>query len=279
MTRAVEFLAFIGLAASVHVGAALQFGLPGVQSQGSGGEASVTLIAASDSMAAQVAAWSRPTEAMQAVAMPKQAPAAPSQSLSMPTPAQPQPQNTLPSVQAIPKSPAAPDAAPRIDTQSAEPSLAEHAPKSSPRPRTRPEKTPAPTPRQSQAASKASSAKKAKGGTEGRNAGNTKTRQSASLSAAERQSLMARWGASIRNQVERRKRYPSGTTASGKTVLRLTVTRAGRLAGVAVLRSSGSSALDKAAVRAVRRARYAAAPEGLGRAQYSFNLPVTFTRN
>lgn len=277
MTRAVEFLAFIGLAASVHVGAALQFGLPGVQSQGSGGEASVTLIAASDSMAAQVAEWSRPTEAMQTVAMPKQAPAAPEQSPSMPTPTPPK--NALPSVQAIPKSPAAPDAAPRIDTQSAEPSLAEHAPKSSPRPRTRPEKTPAPTPRQSQAASKASSAKKAKGGTEGRNAGNTKTRQSASLSAAERQSLMARWGASIRNQVERRKRYPSGTSASGKTVLRLTVTRAGRLAGVAVLRSSGSSALDKAAVRAVRRARYAAAPEGLGRAQYSFNLPVTFTRN
>lgn len=279
MTRAAEFLAFIGLAASVHVGAVVTFGLPGVQSQGSGGEASVSLVAASETMAAQVAAWSRPAEAMQEVAMPPQAPAAPSQSPSMPAPAPPQPQNALPAVQAIPKSPAAPEAAPQIDTQSAEPSLAEHAPMSSPRPRTRPAKTPAPAPRQSQTASTASSAQKAKGGTEGRNAGDTKTRQSASLSTSARRSLMARWGSSIRNQVERRKRYPSGTTASGKTVLRLTVTREGRLARVAIVKSSGSSALDKAAVKAVRRARYAAAPEGLTAAQYNFNLPVSFTRN
>lgn len=90
---------------------------------------------------------------------------------------------------------------------------------------------------------------------------------------------MARWGASIRNQVERRKRYPAGTDANGKTVLRLTISRDGRLSGVSLISSSGSKTLDKAAIRAAQRARYPAAPKGLSAAQYSFNLPVSFKRN
>lgn len=92
-------------------------------------------------------------------------------------------------------------------------------------------------------------------------------------------SLISRWGATIRKKVERRKTYPSAASgAEGKVTLRLTVTRGGALAGVSVARSSGNAALDKAAVQAVSRAgSFAAAPDGLTDASYSFTLQISFT--
>lgn len=91
-------------------------------------------------------------------------------------------------------------------------------------------------------------------------------------------SLMARWGAEIRNRVERRKSYPAAAAgASGKTVLQLSVTAGGRLAGVGVLKSSGVAAIDRAAVGAVRRAgRFPSAPEGLDAGPHAFRLSLTF---
>jgi protein TonB len=89
---------------------------------------------------------------------------------------------------------------------------------------------------------------------------------------------MARWGASLRAQVERRKAYPRGSSASGTTVLRIAVTAGGSLAGVSVARSSGARELDQAAIQAVRRARFPAAPKELGAGTFQFNLPLAFAR-
>lgn len=91
-------------------------------------------------------------------------------------------------------------------------------------------------------------------------------------------SLMARWGAEIRTRVERRKSYPAAAGgASGKTVLQLSVTAGGRLAGVGVLQSSGVAAIDRAAVGAVRRAgRFPSAPKGLDPGPHAFRLALTF---
>jgi len=86
----------------------------------------------------------------------------------------------------------------------------------------------------------------------------------------------AAWGAAIRARIERRKTYPAAAGgAAGKVTLRLVVAADGRLASVAVTRSSGVAALDRAAVKAVTAAgRFAKAPAGLG--QTGFSLPISF---
>jgi protein TonB len=103
--------------------------------------------------------------------------------------------------------------------------------------------------------------------------------RAATLSAGQRNALLADWGGKIKRKVLRRKRYPSGTNATGTASLRVTVSRDGRLAGVSLRKSSGNAALDRAAVQAVKRAgRFAKAPKGLTKASYSFTLALTFSR-
>lgn len=283
MTRALEFMGFIGLAASVHVGLFVQFGPQGAQSEGSAGQASVSLVAGSQEMTERVAEWSRPVEAMQQVSVTSPAPDAPeAPTMAAPTPPRAPDKPKAPEARPTP-APAPSETLPQVDTRTAQPSLLEHAPETSQRPQTRPTRPAEPkaTPKKRKAKPAASPARSqdARGGQTGRHAGDTAKKQTASSSQAARRSLMARWGASIRNQVERRKRYPAGTDANGKTVLRLTISRDGRLSGVSLISSSGSKTLDKAAIRAAQRARYPAAPKGLSAAQYSFNLPVSFKRN
>lgn len=281
MTRFGEGVAFTGIAVLVHVGLLVQFGPSGAQSQGAAGQASIALMVSSGDMAERVAAWTRPVEVMQALAV-NPVPAI-EEYPSTPAVSRPPVPDALPTLPKLPAlTAAAPVVMPRIDTQTAEPIGPRHAPAASPRPKERavqkPEPAAKPKKRERQTASAPAKQQKAKGGQSGQNAGNAKVKQSASVSKATRRSLMAKWGASIRNRVERRKRYPSGTTASGTTVLRITISRGGRLKAVSVVKSSGSRSLDKAAVKAVQRARYAAAPKGLNAAQYSFNLPLAFKR-
>lgn len=90
------------------------------------------------------------------------------------------------------------------------------------------------------------------------------------------QKLMARWGGQIRVAIERRKRYPSGTRASGTVKLSVAVHSSGKLASVRVVRSSGDARLDKAAVLAVTKARFRAAPDGLAAGVHRFSLPMSF---
>ncbi len=278
MMRLAEFGVFTGFAAVVHVGLFLQFGPSGAQSTGNAGQASISLVASNDAMADHVAAWTRPVEAAQQVHAALAAPAEPEPVFSTPQsgarPSKP--------VGPAPLTPALPHTAPRIDTETAKPATEWHAPKASSRPKTRTVKKTKPVAKTGKVAKPKTTSparsQKAKGGQVGKTAGKAKVAQSASVSAATRRSLMANWGAAIRNRVERRKSYPAGTKVSGTTVLRITVSRAGRLKGVSIVRSSGSGRLDKAAVRAVQRARYPGAPKGLDAAQYKFNLPVTFQR-
>ena len=195
---------------------------------------------------------------------------------------------------AQPVSPAPPSkpALPQADTQSTRPEVMKAAPTTSLRPQKRPAKPaqtarhapepakPTPAPRTATPAPQSTGAtlQTAAGNRTGTNAGNADTQRASTVSLATRKDLMAQWGASIRNRVERRKRYPNGTRASGTTVLRITMARSGGLASVSVVRSSGTQELDQAAVQAVRRARYPAAPKGLDAAQYQFNLPLAFSR-
>ncbi|MCE0504017.1 energy transducer TonB [Roseivivax sp. GX 12232] len=147
----------------------------------------------------------------------------------------------------------------------------EPAPEPTPRQATR---TPAPDPGPS---ARDSAAQRAAGSGGGTRAGAATARDEATLSAGARQSLTARWGGQVRASVERRKRYPGGARGvTGTATVRLTVTRAGRLQAVGLAGSSGDAALDRAALEAVRRASFPAAPEGLTQASYTFTLPIRF---
>jgi protein TonB len=94
------------------------------------------------------------------------------------------------------------------------------------------------------------------------------------------QSLKASWGNKIRKLIQRRgpgKKGPAGR--AGSTVVALTVTRAGQLAAVSVLESSGHPALDAAAVAAVKSAGpFPRAPAELTDSRYNFALPIDFSR-
>lgn len=86
-----------------------------------------------------------------------------------------------------------------------------------------------------------------------------------------------RWASSIRKRIEAKKSYPAAAQGAGGTVtVRLTVSRAGQLLGVAVVASSGVAALDRAAVRAVQSSRFPKAPDGVGGDSASFTLPMKF---
>ncbi|MEX0302006.1 MAG: TonB family protein [Leisingera sp.] len=85
-----------------------------------------------------------------------------------------------------------------------------------------------------------------------------------------------RWGAAIISRVERQKRPPRGG-GTGTVRLRITVSAQGRLVAVSVTQSSGNTAVDQAAMRAVRKARLPRAPKALAPGDYSFTLRAVFT--
>ena len=96
--------------------------------------------------------------------------------------------------------------------------------------------------------------------------------------AKQKAALMAKWGARIRSSIERRKRYPRGTKANGTTQIQLTVTPNGGLVALRIRRSSGIATLDKAALAAVRAARFPHAPNNLPGKQHTFNIPISFLK-
>jgi len=266
MIRGMEFAGFVALAAAVHAG--IWVVTPeGGSAGGEGGSDPVTLAASSPQRAAMVAEWERP------VPVQDTAPAA----RPTPTPdAQPAAPRPDPAPRAAPAAPEAPEA-PRAPQTAALPGIDRAPPEArapSP-PATRPQARPAAEPAQPAPSRRAETAR----GTGNRTAGGAaKSTAPARLDAAARTSLMGQWGGAIRTRIERQKRYPAGTRASGTVHLVLDVGADGRLEGVGVRRSSGNARLDAAAIEAVRRARLPAAPDRLPGARHRFNLPVAFAR-
>ena len=97
-------------------------------------------------------------------------------------------------------------------------------------------------------------------------------------SAGQLRSAQAQWAAAIDARIQRQARRPAGAP-SGAARVRIAVAPSGRVVGVSLAASSGSPALDRAAVAAVQRVgRFPAAPQVLhGRqASYGFTLTVRF---
>jgi protein TonB len=148
------------------------------------------------------------------------------------------------------------------------------APDTSPRPPSRPAPSPvqAQQPQQSlaaqprqQAAGQGAQAAQGQNGTAEASTGPTR----------DTENLLASWGGSIRAAVQRRQ---SRVRGGGTVLLQLTVNSGGQLISVSVSQSSGSDAVDNAALLAVRSARFSSAPTGLPGGEHRFNLPVVFAR-
>lgn len=287
MTRAVEF-AVAGVAAlGLHLAAfaALGSSVPaGVESAGAGGTALVSVAPSDAALSDLIARWETPP-VMTPPVMPETPPQiadAPALIPDTPPPLPDMPPapdmpavamaDALPQVTAPPKPPE-PPAEPVAQARELAPEPApDLAPKAKPEPKPEPAAKPKPAPQPAQPAQLAEgSGNKGAAGTDG-------AAQAATLSDGEAADLRAAWGADIRARIERRKAYPrDGDGAAGTVKLRLTVGTDGRLAAVQIVASSGSAALDAAAVKAVQRAgRFPKAPRGLDAGQVTFTLPVSF---
>ncbi|WP_417244076.1 TonB family protein [Celeribacter sp.] len=103
----------------------------------------------------------------------------------------------------------------------------------------------------------------------------------AGVSKAQTASLMSKWGATIRRNIQRAQRYPRAANgATGQVKLKLTVGANGALGAVSIAQGSGNPVLDQAAVAAAKSARrFPSAPKGLTQASYSFSISLKFRPN
>lgn len=96
----------------------------------------------------------------------------------------------------------------------------------------------------------------------------------ATASPAQIQSAMASWGGQIQAQIARAR---PNVRATGRAVVRLSLTPTGQLAGLGLAQSSGNAEVDQAALNAVQRAgRFPAAPAALTEGSYTFSIPLAF---
>lgn len=286
MRRGLEFAGFVAVAAAVHAGVWGARAPGGSAAGGSGGQSMLTLEASGAQLAALVETWQRPVDLLHRIpdlAEPRAEPL--SVAMSRPDPLA----DTAPfrTQAALPDVPLAPDL-PQVDLAppappAPPPAAPENAPETAPdiRPVARPvpetQSDPAP-PRPRDTASAARPKETAKGQAGGAAGSAQHPRESPGPDAAARQSLMAEWGGQIRTRIERQKRYPRGSRATGTAQLTLTVSGEGALVSVVLRQSSGDPLLDQAALAAVRAARLPAKPPALPGDSHRFNLPVAFTR-
>ncbi|MFY0310669.1 energy transducer TonB [Leisingera sp. D0M16] len=268
MKRAAELTVFAGIATLIHVALFATAPRSGAQSSGAGGDALVSVQAADATIAEMVEAWQRPPQTV------------------------PQLETPLPQPLTIPAAPAVPRfelaQAPRAAAQIA---LARPAPAETlevdttpppPPPEEKPEAAAKPEPQQARKAEQTTASRagqRAAGSGGGAQAGQAGGSAAATAQAGQQAKLQAVWGARIRALIERRKRFPSGASGSGRAVVRITVSRTGQLLSYRIAKSSGSAVFDQAALQAVARAgKFPSAPKKLTLSQLTFTLPMSFSK-
>jgi protein TonB len=276
MKPALEFLGFASVATLVHLAVFAATQPDGMSAGGTGGAQDITqagaaLASADAAIAALVARWDTPPSVeLTALPPPDIAPQPDAlQAMTLPNSEAPRLIQTLtraPQPEALP--PTQPPLPPELFAQ---PEI-----RDTPRPRARP--APQPAPQQSRPAPAqpreitppAATRAAGQGAAAQQGQGQAQTQSGANASASQ----LAQWGGGIRAAIQRQQRNP-GLRAAGIVHLRLHVSTQGRLEGVAITQSSGNSALDNAALRAVQRARLPRAPAGLS-GSHQFNLPLRF---
>lgn len=271
MKTILEFTGFLAAAFAAHVIVLPDMPKTSSASQGGDGIASVVIVASNGSLAEMVAEWNKPPEVAQVAEM--RPPMMLGATLPSGSSATGAPRMGVPVLHAM-VTPS--DALPQIDLTVAPPRPTASAPTQSPRPVARPLRRAAAPAKQPAASLRARET--ASGSGQNTTAGTVKTAPRVATAPAPRSSpaALSQWGGAIRSNIERRKGYPTGTRASGVVTLRITVSSRGALVSVSVVRSSGDSALDRAALTAVQRARIPAAPNGVAPGNQTFNLPMSF---
>jgi periplasmic protein TonB len=244
MRKPAEFTLFGGLAIGLHLLLLADWPDRGAEVGGMRGAALVSLAGATPQIETMVATWTRPPETAQRIET-----------------AQPRTERLV--------TPAPPSLPPKVEMQPPDP-----VPE--PTPKLRPGAKPA---KRKQQASAGVAPQTSAGSGGSVQAGKREQARTATLSKGKQADLVSAWGARIRSRIEGRKRYPSGTRASGSVTLKLNVDRNGRLQGVSVRKSSGDAKLDGAAVAAARRAgRFPSAPKALTGPAFTFSLAIRFDR-
>ena len=256
-----EALVFTGLAAAVHAAVIVGWsggrGLP--EGAGAGGDALMSVAAASGSLVETVAGWTRPPAASDEI---------------------------------LPLSPVVPSRTPAVPARVAESGPMAEAPASPSHVSLEARPSPVasvpppvgkPLPLRPPPRPTASTVDRAGQSAEG--AGKDGARGASGIAehvareTAAAPGLMARWGGQIRARIEARKSAPQGAWPEGSATVRITVDRDGRLTAAGIVASSGDARLDRAALDAVKRAgRLPAAPDRLGLDKATFDLPVSFRR-
>ncbi|MBK0326239.1 TonB family protein [Rhodobacteraceae bacterium F11138] len=281
MRKTAEAFLFGTLAIGLHVAIMADWPQSGADAGGAGGEALISLAGATPQIETMVAEWTRPPEVRQSLDVTQ--PTAPAEPDLLPMASvrmddAPNAELKMAALQA-PKPPEAPTpdttaAPPPPPPEPAPQPMAKPDTKPKPRPKVQPRKTAKPA-RKAQPATAGSASQKAAGSGGSSQAGNSGKAKTKTLSSGQKASLIATWGAKIRAQVERRKKYPRGVRAKGQVLLQVSISRSGQLQSVSVRRSSGHPQLDSAAVNAVKRAgRFPAAPKELTAPVFRFSLPV-----
>jgi protein TonB len=90
---------------------------------------------------------------------------------------------------------------------------------------------------------------------------------------------LSSWKSELMAELNRHKRYPSGSSGSGTAIVAFSMNRSGAVTSARLARSSGDSALDQEAVSLPRRASpLPKPPEGVGSGVIALTVPVHFGR-
>lgn len=140
-----------------------------------------------------------------------------------------------------------------------------------------PRLTERPSPRPAAASSPAVTRRVATGIGETGTRGTARSSPAPETSQAAQQAAAAAWAAEIQRRIARHHAYPRGSREEGRVRVAMVVLPDGKLSRVSVVKSSGSSRLDKAAVEAVQRAApFPPAPKSLDDEWFNVGQWISF---
>jgi protein TonB len=92
-------------------------------------------------------------------------------------------------------------------------------------------------------------------------------------------SALASWKGDLMAQLNRHKRYPSGSSSSGTATIAFSINRAGEVTSARLAHSSGDSALDQEAVSLPKRASpLPKPPDGVTSNSIALTVPIHYRR-
>jgi len=275
IARAGGFLAFVALAALLHVAAFALARSAGETAAGAGGTATISVRGGSAALAALVEAWSHPPSTGEATALaPPPAPVRPPRQAAAPV--------ALPTLPAL--TPAANERPARLDPATRQVPARPGGP---PVPRARPAgleapalarpTRPLPAAAARAPATAAASVAAGTGGTVSEGVSGRAAQKTGDADAQPR--ALAAWGVALQRALQRGLGVVPGPRPGRemRVLIALEVTREGRVLRTGIARSSGRPDLDRAALAAVARSGpLPPAPETLTAPAYPFEVPIVF---